>query len=80
MKIVGVRGLREPEGVPLSILRGKNLRSRPPKIGNVYKIVGAHLQYVNNHYAKFEYKRTKTVGVTDYTNQTPPMHFGWEKV
>ena len=21
----------------------------------------------------------KTVGVTDYTNQTPPMHFGWKK-
>ena len=33
---------------------------------------------VNNHYAKFEYKRTKTVGVTDCTNQTPPMHFRWK--
>ena len=32
------------------------------------KIVGAHLQCVNNHYAKFEYKEMKTVGVTDYTN------------
>ena len=21
----------------------------------------------------------KTVGVTDYTNQTPPKHFGWKK-
>ena len=41
-------------------------------------VVGAHLQCVNNHYAKFEYKKIKTVGVTDYTNQTPPMHFGWK--
>ena len=32
---------------------------------------GAHLQCVNNHYAKFEYKGMKTVGVADYTNQTP---------
>ena len=22
----------------------------------------------------------KTVGVTDYTNQTPPKHFGWKKM
>ena len=29
---------------------------------------GAHLQCMNNHYAKFEYKGMKTVGVTDYTN------------
>ena len=27
----------------------------------MYKIGGAHLQCVNNHYAKFEYKRMKTV-------------------
>ena len=45
----------------------------------MHKIGGAHLQYVNNHYAKFEYKGTKTVGVKDYTNQKPPMHFGWKK-
>ena len=32
---------------------------------------GAYLQCVNNHYAKFEYKRMKTLGVSDYTNQTP---------
>ena len=48
-------------------------------LSNVHKIGGAHLQYVNNHYAKFEYKRLKTVGVTDYTNQTTPTHFGWKK-
>ena len=33
----------------------------PPKMKkyswNVHKIVGTHLQCVNNHYAKFEYKR-----------------------
>ena len=34
----------------------------------MHKIVGAHLQCVNNHYAKFEYKKMNTVGVTDYTN------------
>ena len=43
---------------------------------NVYKILGTHLQCVNNHYAKFQYKRMKTVGVTDHTNQTPPADFG----
>ena len=46
----------------------------------MHKIDGAHLQYVNSHYAKFEYKGTKTVGVTDYTNKKPPMHFGWKKI
>ena len=35
---------------------------------NVHKMVDAHLQCVNNHNAKFEYKRMNTVGVTDYTN------------
>ena len=36
---------------------------------------GAHLQWVNNHYAKFENKEMEAVGVTDYTNQTPSKHF-----
>ena len=45
-------------------------------LSNVLRIGGAHLQCVNNHYAKFEYKGIKTVGVTDYTNMTPPTHFG----
>ena len=45
----------------------------------MHKIGGAHLLCVNNHYAKFEYKGMKTVGVTDYTNLTPSMHFGWKK-
>ena len=29
---------------------------------------GAHLQCVNNHHAKFEYKVMNTVGDTDDTN------------
>ena len=45
----------------------------------MHKIGGAHIQYATNHYAKFEYKGTKTVGVKDYTNQKLPMHFGWKK-
>ena len=40
---------------------------------------GAHLQCVNNHYAKFENKEMKTVGVTDYTNRAPSKHFTGEK-
>ena len=36
------------------------------------KIRGAHLQCVNNYYEKFEQKRMKTDGVTDYKTQTPP--------
>ena len=32
------------------------------------QIGGAHLQCVNNHFAKFKYKEMNTVGVTDYTN------------
>ena len=35
---------------------------------NVYKMEGAHLQWVKIHYAKFEYKGMNAVGVTDYTN------------
>ena len=49
------------------------------KSWNVYKIKGGQLQCMNNHCAKFECKGMKTVGATDYTNQTPPMHFGWKK-
>ena len=33
----------------------------------MHKIGGVNFQCVNNHYAKFEYKGLKTVGVTDYT-------------
>ena len=34
----------------------------------------AHVQCMNNHYAKFEYKGMKTLGVTDNTNQKPSKH------
>ena len=47
---------------------------------NVHKIGGARLQCVNNHYAKFEYKATNAVGVTDYTNLGFPIHFGWKNM
>ena len=40
-------------------------------LSNVHKVRGAHLQCMNNHYAKFEYKGMKTVGVTDYANLAP---------
>ena len=57
----------------------KGLSSRPVKmrkyISNVQKMVGAHLQCMNNHYAKFEYKGMETVEVKDYTNQTLSTHF-----
>ena len=43
---------------------------------NVYRIGGAYLQCMNNHYTKFQYKGMKIVGVTDYTNLTHPTHFG----
>ena len=39
---------------------------------------GAHLQCVNNQYAKFEYKGMKSLGVTDYTNQRLPTLFWME--
>ena len=49
-------------------------------LSNVHKTKGAHLQCVSYQFAKFEYKGKKTVGVTDYTNQRPPTHFGWKKI
>ena len=48
-------------------------------LSNVHKNRGEHLQCMNNHYAKFEYKGMKIAGVTVYTNQTPPNYFGWKK-
>ena len=48
-------------------------------LSNVHKKEGAHLQCENNHYAKFENKAMKTVGVTNYTNQTPSKHSWTEK-
>ena len=34
-------------------------------LSNMHKTGGAHLQRMNNHYAKFDYKGIKAVGVTD---------------
>ena len=39
-----------------------------------------YLQCVNNHYAKFEYRGMKTVGVTYYTNQISPKHSDGKKM
>ena len=51
----------------------KCLSSTPAKYVKIFikcaQIGGAHVQCMNNHYAKFEYKGMKTFGVTDYTNQ-----------
>ena len=43
-------------------------------LSNVHKIGGTHLQCVNTHYAKFEYKEMKTVEVADYTQITQCKH------
>ena len=44
-------------------------------LSNVHQIGDASFQCVNNHFATFEYKEMKSVGVTDYTNQTPSKNF-----
>ena len=72
MKTVGVTDYTN-QTPPKHFERKKMSRFKTPKnekkySWNVHKIEGAHLQCVNNHYAKFEYKGMKTVGVTDYTN------------
>ena len=57
----------------------KNPKLNSPKIrkylSNMHYTGGAHAQCMNSHYAKFEYKGMKTVGVTIYTNQTLSKHF-----
>ena len=40
---------------------------------------GAHLQCMDNNYGKYENKGFKTVGLTDYTNQTPPTYSNGKK-
>ena len=61
---------------PLSAWNGKKWLSSTAQKGNyvsnLHLIGGAHVQCVNSHYAKFEHKGMKTVGVTDYTNQDTP--------
>ena len=55
-----------------SRIEKKYQSSTPAKNGkyllNVHKMEGAHLQCVNNQYAKFEYKVMNVVAVTEYTN------------
>ena len=43
-------------------------QKREKTMKRFHKIGGTHLQCVNNHYAKFEYKGMNTAGDTDYTN------------
>ena len=84
MKTVGATdytNLTLPHGTPYAFRMEKMVQqwSKMRKyLSNVHKMGGAHLQCVNIHYAKFENKEMKTVGVTDYTNQTPPKHL-WMK-
>ena len=42
-----------------------NTHQKRENINQMCTKKGSHLQCVNNHYAKFEYKGMKTVGVTD---------------
>ena len=56
-----------------------NTRKIRKYLSNVHTLDGAHLQCMNIHYAKLEYKRMKTIWVTDCTNMTPPLHFRWKK-
>ena len=79
MKTVGVTyytNLKPPHHFGWKKMSKFSTRKNIKYLSNVHKMEGAHIQCVNNHYAKFEYKGMITVGVTDYTNQTPPTHFG----
>ena len=81
IKIIG--GTDYTNQTPSKHFTENNSKFKTPKrtkiFMKVYIVGGAHLQCVNNHYAKYENKRMKTFGVTDYTNQTPPTHFRWNK-
>ena len=69
MQIVGVTEYTKQ--TPSKHFTEKNSKLKTPKMKknswNVYKIGGAHVQCVNNHYAKFEKKEIKTVEVTQIT-------------
>ena len=58
-------------GAGVIMSKFNNSKKKKKILSNVHKIRGAHLSSVHNHYANFEFKGMKTVGVTDYTNQTP---------
>ena len=63
--------LDTPEAFRTETILSSTPNKNENKLWKVHKKGGAHLQYVNYHYAKCEYKRMNTVGVTDYTNQHP---------
>ena len=48
-------------------------------LSNVHKREGAYLQCVNNHYAEFEYKVMKTIGV-QITKDRHPQAFQMKKM
>ena len=41
-------------------------------LSNLNKEGEAHAQYMNSHYAKFEYQEMNTLGVTDYKKKQKP--------
>ena len=57
-------------GVHIIMSTFKHFQKYNKILSNVHKIGGTHLQCVNTHYAKFEYKEMKTVEVADYTQIT----------
>ena len=56
-----------------------NTRQKSEKNYDVHKIGGAHLQCVNNHYVKYEYKGMNTVGVK-ITQTMHPLSILDEKI
>ena len=85
MKTVGVRDYTQitqsknsKVGVDVIMSKFNTSKNITKILSNMQQKGGAHLQCVNNHIAKFEYKGMKTFRVTDYTNQIP-KHFRWKK-
>ena len=73
--------MTKSEKVPiLGIFSPKTILMFRVGLKELGKVGNRNHKYISfKPYAKFEYKRLKTVGVTDYTNQTTPTHFGWKK-
>ena len=71
MKTVGVTDYTNQ--THLRISDGKMSKFNAPRkmrkyLSDVYQYRDVHFQCVNNHFATFEYKEMKSVGVTDYTH------------
>ena len=82
MKIIGVTDYTNQ--TPSKHFSKKNIQSSRPKKSKRKIVKCVQNKWCTssmcaNHKANFEYKRIKTVGVTDYTSQTPSTHFGWKK-